>query len=69
MFKKLFKQSAALMFVLSLLFAAPASAKVSVTTGPTPIPGGEALDKKDITLANDLYAVSIAVGALPPWGT
>ena len=41
---------------------------VTVLTGPTPIPGGDARDAADITLVNDRLAVSFAVATAPPWG-
>ncbi|UQZ90768.1 phosphoesterase [Deltaproteobacteria bacterium Smac51] len=66
--RRIFSSATALLFALSLFFVTSASAKVSVEIGPTPIPGGDALAQEDITLANDLFAVSIAVGTIPPWG-
>jgi hypothetical protein len=41
---------------------------VTVIIGPTPIPGGDAVHKDDITLLNDKIAVSLAVGTPAPWG-
>ena len=68
MISKLFRKILPLTLVLALLITPAALAKVEVLVGPTPIPGGNALDAKDITLINDKGAVSLAVGTAPPWG-
>jgi hypothetical protein len=47
--------------------AAPSPA-VSITVGPTTIPGGNARGTGDITLRNDKLAVAFAVDTAPPWG-
>jgi hypothetical protein len=64
--KNLFLSLSAL---LCLVFIAwPASAAVKVTYGPTPIINGEALDAKDLTIQNDLIAISINAKTPGPWG-
>ena len=68
MIAKMFRKILPLTLGLALIVAPAALAKVEVLVGPTPIPGGNALDAKDITLINDKGAVSLAVGTAPPWG-
>lgn len=41
---------------------------VSVKTGPTDIVNGIALHEEDITVSNEFYKISFAVGTTPPWG-
>ncbi|MBT8079812.1 MAG: CehA/McbA family metallohydrolase [Gammaproteobacteria bacterium] len=50
------------------LAALSAAAQVTVVTGPTHIPRGDARSEKDITVSNGLFAVAFAVGSAPPWG-
>ena len=68
MYHKFFGKTAALALVLSFFLVSPALAKVTVLTGPTPIPGGDAVHKDDLTLMNEKIAVSLAVGTPAPWG-
>ena len=56
------------LFLFLFLLGPLAAAKVTVHIGPTPIPGGDAVHKDDITLHNDRIAVSLAVGTPAPWG-
>jgi hypothetical protein len=51
----------------AFLWAGGALAAVRVIVGPTPIPGGQARARGDITLMNDRLAVGIAVQTAPPW--
>jgi len=44
------------------------TATVNFITGPTPIVGGDATNKNDITMYNDKIAVSFAVDTPNPWG-
>lgn len=53
--------------VMAFLWALGAHAAVRVIVGPTPIPGGQAKARGDITLMNDRLAVAIAVQTAPPW--
>jgi hypothetical protein len=46
----------------------PDTGPVTVRIGPTPIPAGDALGARDITLGNERIAVSFAVETAPPWG-
>ncbi|MEX2639933.1 MAG: CehA/McbA family metallohydrolase [Balneolales bacterium] len=60
-----------LVLALSLCFSqayGQQEAGVSILKGPTPIPGGDALDGGDITLQNGRFAVSFAAASRPPWG-
>lgn len=41
---------------------------VSVKTGPTDIVNGIALHEEDLTVSNEFYKISFAVGTTPPWG-
>ncbi len=41
---------------------------VSVKTGPTDIVNGTALHEEDLTVSNEFYKISFAVGTTPPWG-
>ncbi len=68
MISRVTRKAAILVVFITLLLAPAALAKVELVTGPTPIPGGDALAPDDITLINDKAAVSIAVGSIPPWG-
>ncbi|MEL7185252.1 MAG: CehA/McbA family metallohydrolase, partial [Pseudomonadota bacterium] len=56
---------------LLLFFLASCSSgesQVSVLTGPTNIPRGDAVGDADITVNNGLFAVAFAVETAPPWG-
>ena len=53
--------------MIAFLWAPGAHAAVRVIVGPTPIPGGQAKARGDITLMNDRLAVAIAVQTAPPW--
>jgi len=44
------------------------SKSVHLLTGGNPIPGGNAVGKRDITLLNSHLAISFAVETSPPWG-
>jgi hypothetical protein len=55
--------------LLALVTVAPAlHAAVRVTTGPTPIDGGDAGGARDLTVANDRLAFSLAVESPVPYG-
>ncbi|MCX4026407.1 CehA/McbA family metallohydrolase [Endozoicomonas sp. SM1973] len=54
--------------VLGGLASPFATADVSVKVGPTSIPQGNAVGKKDITIQNNKLAIAIAVETAPPWG-
>ena len=43
-------------------------AGISVVTGPTAIPRGDAVGDRDITVSNEFFAVSFAVETASPWG-
>ncbi len=43
-------------------------ANVQIITGPTPIPAGEAIGVRDITLQNENLAVTFGVDTPGPWG-
>jgi len=45
-----------------------ASADITLVTGPTEIPRGDAQGKRDITLNNGLFAIAFGVDTAPPWG-
>ena len=45
-----------------------AYADVTVATGPTDIPRGDATGANDITVSNGIFAVAFAVDSAPPWG-
>ena len=51
-----------------LCFPAQAAAAVEVLTGPSPIPGAEAANPKDITLKNEKLALTLSVASDVPWG-
>lgn len=53
---------------LSLFSSTAAFAEISVHTGPTYIPRGDAQGERDITVSNGLFAVAFAVDTAPPWG-
>ena len=54
---------------VALTFVAEgATADLSITTGPTSIPRGDAQGAKDITITNGVFAIGIAVETAPPWG-
>ena len=55
-------------FLLALLPASAARAGLQVTIGPTPIPRGNAIAARDITVSNDFFAVAFAVETASPWG-
>lgn len=50
------------------LYCAVSYGAVQVSTGPTPIPDGEARAARDITLSNERLAVAIAVESPVPYG-
>ncbi len=52
----------------AVVAATRACAEVSVTVGPTPIPRGDAVGARDITISNGLFAIAFAVDSPPPWG-
>ena len=52
---------------VALFLAAPATARVRIIVGPTPIPDGQARSVGDITLVNEKLAAAIAVTTAPPW--
>ena len=58
----------AILCAATLVSLPTAHADVSVATGPTTIPRGDATGARDITISNDLSALAIAVDAAPPWG-
>ena len=51
-----------------LVPAVDVRAAVTVVTGPTPIPRGDATGENDITVSNGIFAVAFAVDTAPPWG-
>lgn len=51
-----------------LLLCSASWAKVQLIEGPTPIPAGECIGEKDLTLQNDNLAVTIGVTTPGPWG-
>ncbi len=53
---------------LLVLSAARAAAEITVSVGPTPIPRGDAVGARDITIENGLFAIAFAVESSPPWG-
>jgi len=52
----------------SLFCALNASANITLVTGPTEIPRGDAQGKRDFTLNNGLFAIAFGVDTAPPWG-
>ncbi|MGI9219516.1 MAG: CehA/McbA family metallohydrolase, partial [Woeseiaceae bacterium] len=54
--------------VLSLLSSYTTQAEVTVHTGPTFIPRGDAQGARDITVSNGIFAVAFAVDTPAPWG-
>ena len=52
--------------ILSVSLSSHAS--VSITRGQTPIPAGNAVSAKDISVKNEKLAFSISVESPPPWG-
>ncbi|WP_459936876.1 CehA/McbA family metallohydrolase [Desulfonatronum parangueonense] len=54
-------------FLLSLN-AQAAQGGVQVKKGPTDIVNGIALHEEDITISNEFYKVTFAIGTTPPWG-
>ena len=66
----LFGRSWALAILCAATFVSlpTAHADVSVATGPTTIPRGDATAARDITIGNDVSALAIAVDTAPPWG-
>jgi hypothetical protein len=60
--------SLALFLLASLLAQDPARAAVSVVVGTTPIPDGEAVAARDITLLNEHVAIALAVESTAPYG-
>jgi hypothetical protein len=59
------------LWLLAIVAVAACTAEgpgVTILTGPTPIPGGDAQGATDLTLSNDRLAVSFAVETAPPWG-
>lgn len=61
-------KAALLGVLMSLAMSSGAPAAVRVLVGPTPIPGGEANAKGDITVMNDRLAFALAVGSPVPYG-
>ena len=59
------KTALAALLVFAMLGA---QAQVTVVSGPTFIPRGDAQGEKDITVSNGLFAVAFAVDTAPPWG-
>ncbi len=57
-----------LLLSVAVVAANPALAEVSVATGPTPIPNGEAVAAGDITVQNEKLAFTLAVESQAPWG-
>lgn len=56
-------------YVVAFLLAhALAHADVQLVVGPTAIPGGNALDARDLTISNDRLAFALAVGTPVPYG-
>jgi len=53
---------------MTVLLPCVAAADIRVLTGPTPIPRGDAVGARDITVTNGRYAVAFAVESAPPWG-
>ena len=51
-----------------LLHGINAYADVTIVTGPTSIPRGDASGANDITVSNGIFAVAFAVDSAPPWG-
>lgn len=56
------------LFVALLTAMLPARADVHVHVGPTPIAGGDATGRRDITVANDRLAFALAVDSPVPYG-
>lgn len=54
--------------LLGVLSATSTVADVTVHTGPTYIPRGDAQGERDITVSNGIFAVAFAVDTAPPWG-
>lgn len=61
---------ASLMALTCVLATTPswADPSVSVNIGPTPVPGGNARATNDISVSNQHFTLSFAVGTEPPWG-
>ncbi|MGI9200728.1 MAG: CehA/McbA family metallohydrolase [Woeseiaceae bacterium] len=60
--------SCGVIVLLSLFSLTTAQADISVHTGPTFIPRGDAQGERDITVSNGIFAVAFAVDTAPPWG-
>jgi len=56
------------LLVALTLSACSGDPRVTVRTGPTEIPGGDAQGAADITVTTDRLAVAFAVDTAPPWG-
>lgn len=54
--------------VATLWICSSAAAEVTVHTGPTYIPRGDAQGERDITVNNGVFAIAFAVDTAPPWG-
>lgn len=65
-----FRKQLSVVVAVFLMMCLPlmAEAKVSVVTGPTPIPSGDANDPGDITVKNNKFAISINAKTPGPWG-
>lgn len=58
----------ATMIFLSLWLHTVSATAITVATGATYIPRGEATGSQDITVNNGIFAVAFAVESAPPWG-
>ena len=55
--------------IITVFFVSTNSfAEVKLTTGKTPIPMGNAVHEKDITISNGKIIISLAIGTPGPWG-
>jgi len=64
----IFRTALAISLLMLLVLKAPAWGQLAVVTGPTPIPRGNAVADRDITVSNAYFAVAFAVETAPPWG-
>lgn len=58
----------AVLVALLVALSGPAAASVTIVTGPTPIPDGEAKAAGDITVVNEKLAFALAVETAVPYG-